>query len=143
MRRLLLVAAACCAASALRAPALRAPALRAPHAPLHPARGCLRAPALRMMAERKGGLFGAVDDVLDYLTNMGGYTGFTEEELKGGEGVAADLDNKDMDTFGQPTTGIDDNVTSGFVILLILFPSTLMFIGIQLFGVPSLFTFAT
>lgn len=29
--------------------------------------------------------------VLDYLTNMGGYTGFTEEELKGG-GLA----NKDM-----------------------------------------------
>ena len=96
-----------------------------------------------LSTKKKFILFQIIDDVLDYLTNMGGYTGFTEEELKGGEGVAADLDNKDMDTFGQPTTGLDDNVTSGFVILLILFPSTLMFIGIQLFGVPSLFTFAT
>ena len=51
--------------------------------------------------ERKKGLLGAWEDVLDYLTNMGGYTGFTEEELKGGQAstewqMIEKLEKKDM-----------------------------------------------
>ena len=99
-----------------------------------------------MMAQRKGGILGAVDDVLDYLTDMGGYTGFQEGELKGddmGDGEMKSLDNRDMSSFGETTEGINDNTTSAFVLLLIVFPSILMFIGIQIFGAPSIFTFAT
>ena len=39
-----------------------------------------------LSAKKRFILFQIIDDVLDYLTNMGGYTGFTEEELKGGVG---------------------------------------------------------
>ena len=47
--------------------------------------------------ERKQGILGAWEDVLDYLTNMGGYTGFTEEELKGLQGQkAGKFEQKDM-----------------------------------------------
>ena len=97
-------------------------------------------PATPIMMARKGGVIGIVDDVLDYLTNMGGYTGFTEEELKGGES----LDKKDMTDFGKQTEGVNDNLTTTlFVILLIAFPSILGIIGVSIYGAPSLFTFAT
>ena len=90
-----------------------------------------------MNQQRKGGILGAVDDILDYLTNMGGYTGFTEDELKGGN-----IGNRDMTDFGKPTEGIDENVTSAFVILLIAFPSILGLIAVSLYGAPAIFTFA-
>ena len=49
------------------------------------------------LPERKQGILGAWEDVLDYLTNMGGYTGFTEEELKGLQGQnTGQFDKKDM-----------------------------------------------
>ena len=95
------------------------------------------APAL-MNTQRKGGLMGAVDDVLDYLTNMGGYTGFTESELKAGGNIG----ERDMTNFGKPTEGIDDNITTAFVILLIAFPSILGLIAVKLYGTPAIFTFA-
>lgn len=85
-----------------------------------------------------------VDDVLDYLTNMGGYTGFTEEELKGSAGEAGGrITERKMESFGKAKEGIDETTTTVFVTLLILFPSALLFLGIFLYGPPAIFTFAT
>ena len=74
-----------------------------------------------------------IDDVLDYLTNMGGYTGFTEEELKGGE----DLSSVDMDAFGKDLE-TNDAVTSVFVVVLILVPFIVGAIAFKLgiIGIP-------
>ena len=106
-----------------------------PLANLHAARvPCARhsAPLL------KGGLRGVADDILDYLTNMGGYTGFTEQQLKG---ETSSLNEVDMERWGQPKTDIDENVTTAFVVILALFPLVLGYIGIKVFGAPQLFTF--
>ena len=88
---------------------------------------------------RREGLGGAWEDVLDYLTNMGGYTGFTEEELKSGQ---AQLNEKDMKDFGRPSE-VNNDVTTAFVLALIAFPSLVGFIGIKIFGAPAIFTFPT
>ena len=112
------------AVAAFQGPTLQRQLARASHAP--------------MMMARKGGILGAVDDILDYLTNMGGYTGFTEDELKGGKS----LNERDMSDFGKPTEDLDDRVTTAFVILLIAFPSVLGLIAIKLFGTPAFFTYA-
>ena len=69
---------------------------------------------------------------------MGGYTGFTEEQLKG---EASSLNEVDMERWGQPKTDIDENVTTAFVVILTLFPLVLGYIGIKVFGAPQLFTF--
>ena len=111
---------------------------------LHRAVGSCAGPALysrllpAQMSQRKGGLLGAVDDILDYLTNMGGYTGFTEDELKGGN---VDLNRRDMSEFGRPTE-VDNNVTTAFVIALIAFPSIVGLIAVSIYGAPAIFTFA-
>ena len=75
-----------------------------------------------------------VDDVLDYLTNMGGYTGFTEGQLKGETPITA----KDMENFGKETE-TDDTVTTVFVLVLIATPFIVGAIGFSLgvFVVPS------
>jgi hypothetical protein len=104
-----------------------------------------RGDVVRLLSQRKGGLIGVVDDILDFVSDLGGYNGFTEGELKGEEG---DLDverlaERDMSSFGAPTEGLNDNVTSAFVVLLIIFPLAVLAIGINVFGVPSIFTFAT
>ena len=49
-----------------------------------------------------------VDDVLDWLSDKGGYTGFTEEQLRSGE----DLRNVDMESFGEGTK-VDNATTEG------------------------------
>ena len=74
---------------------------------------------------------------------MGGYTGFTEDMLKG-DGTELELKQKDMSDFGKPTDlgAGGETTTSAFVLLLILFPSTLGIIGVKLFGAPAIFTFA-
>ena len=79
-----------------------------------------------------------VDDVLDYLTNKGGYVGFTEEQLKGGK----PLTEADMEDWGKQLE-TDDTVTSVFVILLILTPFIVGYIGFSLgvFVVPSFVKF--
>ena len=81
--------------------------------------------------------------MLDYLTNMGGYTGFTEGQLKG-DGASDELERQDISDFGQPTELGEggEATTTIFVLLLILFPSTLGIIGIKIFGPPAIFTFA-
>ena len=58
-----------------------------------------------------------VDDVLDYLTNMGGYTGFSEDQLKSG----LELTNVDTQDFGKELE-TDDTVTTVFVFVLLLVP---------------------
>ena len=75
-----------------------------------------------------------VDDVLDYLTNMGGYTGFTEDQLKGDR----QLTEADVENFGVERA-TDDTVTTVFVLLLIATPFIVGAIGFSLgiFVVPS------
>ena len=75
-----------------------------------------------------------IDDVLDYLTNMGGYTGFTEEQLKSGES----LTDADVEDFGKQRE-TDSTVTTIFVLLLIATPFIVGSIGFKLgvFVVPS------
>lgn len=79
-----------------------------------------------------------VDDVLDYLTNMGGYVGFTEDDLKGGK----QLPLKVSDDFGKERE-TDDTVTTVFVLLLIATPFIVGAIGFSLgvFVVPSFVKF--
>lgn len=79
-----------------------------------------------------------VDDVLDYLTNMGGYVGFTEGQLKGDQ----PLTKADSDNFGK-VYETDDNVTTAFVLLLIATPFIVGAIGFSLgvFVVPSFVKF--
>ena len=89
-------------------------------------------PLLRMAAGGGGGGGGKkipiLDDVLDYLTNMGGYTGFSEEQLKsGGDG----LDSVDMDDFGRELE-TDDTVTTVFIIVFLFVPLIVGFIAFQL-----------
>ena len=50
-----------------------------------------------------------VDDVLDWLSDKGGYTGFTEEQLRSGE----DLREVDMESFGEGTK-VDNATTDAF-----------------------------
>ena len=53
------------------------------------------------------------DDVLDYLTNMGGYTGFSEEQLKSGGAKQVEqnlADRTPLDDFGQPREYTDSRV---------------------------------
>lgn len=67
---------------------------------------------------------------------------FTEEELKGTLGEAAGkIDQRKMDSFGKAKEGIDETTTTAFVVLLIVFPSALGFLGIALFGPPAIFSF--
>ena len=71
--------------------------------------------------QKKFILFQILDDVLDYLTDMGGYTGFTEEELK----MGADLDAvSSSDTFMRPKEEDAQTkaTTDVFVVLLIAVP---------------------
>ena len=97
--------------------------------------------ALCMNEERKG-VLGAWEDILDYLTNQGGYTGFTEGELKG-ENAQSRLNERDMTNFGAPKEGLDENVTNTFVIALIALGPVLLLVGVSIFGAPQIFTFAT
>jgi hypothetical protein len=82
-----------------------------PHQPLHVR---TRLPPL-LLAKKK---IPVLDDVLDYLTNMGGYTGFSEQDLKEGGGR---LDQVDMETFGKDIE-TNDAVTTVFVLVLIAVP---------------------
>ena len=71
--------------------------------------------------QKKFILFQIIDDVLDYLTDMGGYTGFTEEELK----MGADLDAvSSSDKFMRPKEEDAQTkaTTDVFVVLLIAVP---------------------
>ena len=71
--------------------------------------------------QKKFILFQIIDDVLDYLTDMGGYTGFTEEELK----MGADLDAvSSSDQFMRPKEEDAQTkaTTDVFVVLLIAVP---------------------
>ena len=79
-----------------------------------------------------------MDDVLDYLTNKGGYVGFTEEQLKGDRA----LTEADVENFGVELE-TDDTVTTVFVLLLIATPFIVGGIGfkIGIFVVPSFVRF--
>ena len=70
----------------------------------------------------------------DQLTNMGGYTGFTEDQLKGDQ----QLTEADVENFGVERA-TDDTVTTVFVLLLIATPFIVGAIGFSLgiFVVPS------
>mmetsp|Transcript_6061 Transcript_6061/g.19973 ORF Transcript_6061/g.19973 Transcript_6061/m.19973 type:complete len:141 (+) Transcript_6061:29-451(+) len=92
-----------------------------------------------------GFLAEAIDDVLTYLTNMGGYTGFTEADLKGdgSSSSVSKLDSQtDLDKWGKKKEVSSEATTTAFVLLLIIFPSALGFLFIQLYGAPAIFTFA-
>lgn len=91
-------------------------------------------PLLRARASPAIAKIPIVDDVLDYLTNMGGYTGFTEDQLKGGK----QLTQEDVKDFGVERE-TDETVTTIFVILLIATPFIVGAIGFSLgvFVVPS------
>mmetsp|Transcript_43445 Transcript_43445/g.114837 ORF Transcript_43445/g.114837 Transcript_43445/m.114837 type:complete len:141 (+) Transcript_43445:21-443(+) len=89
--------------------------------------------------QRQGGILGAWEDVLDYLTNMGGYTGFTEEELKSLQADGRELQQRDMEDFGKPTEGLNETTTSAFVILLILLGPGLMLLSVAIYGPPAFF----
>ncbi len=88
-----------------------------------------------------------VDDVLDFLSDMGGYNGFTEAELRdfAADETADELDKRlaarSLDSFGEkvPT---DERVTNAFVLLLIAFPLVSLYVGATVVGVPSLFKFS-
>ena len=76
-----------------------------------------------------------LDDVLDYLTNMGGYTGFSEEMLKGDVELSDSTVN--MDDFGKELE-TDDRVTTAFVLVLIAVPFIVGAIAFKLdiIGIP-------
>jgi hypothetical protein len=81
-----------------------------------------------------------VDDVLDYLTNKGGYTGFTEGQLKSGQPLTeADMS---MVNFGKQRE-TDNTVTTIFVLLLLATPFIVGSAGFSLgvFVVPSFVKF--
>ena len=88
-----------------------------------------------VLAEKKFILFQIIDDILDYLTNMGGYTGFTEEMLKS-DSAAADLNEVDMTDFGRPKAQDDtaNRTTDILVILLIVGPLLGLFAAGLKFG---------
>ena len=71
--------------------------------------------------QKKFILFQIIDDVLDYLTDMGGYTGFTEEELKTGADLQA---VSSSDKFMRPKEEDEQTkaTTDVFVVLLIAVP---------------------
>ena len=77
-----------------------------------------------MMAKKR---IPVLDDVLDYLTNMGGYTGFSEDQLKG-DGPLSDVDTEN---FGVELE-TDDTVTTVFVVVLIMVPFIVGFIAFKL-----------
>ena len=79
-----------------------------------------------------------VDGVLDYLTNKGGYTGFTEEQLKSGKSLTED----DVANFGKELE-TDETITTVFVLLLIATPFIVGYIGFTLgvFVEPSFVKF--
>lgn len=117
-----------------RALALRSVRLTAPSGP-------------RLCSRKRNPVLEAVDDILTYLTNMGGYTGFTESDLKGDGSSSApppELNQKtDLREFGERRAVTSESTITAFVMLLILFPSALGFLFIQLYGAPALFTFAS
>lgn len=88
-----------------------------------------------VLAQKKFFLFQIIDDILDYLTNMGGYTGFTEEMLKS-DSAAADLNQVDMTDFGRPKAQDDtaNRTTDILVILLIVGPLLGLFFAGLKFG---------
>ena len=83
------------------------------------------------------------------LLSQGGYTGFTEEELKGVQGGAADADALERkvsnDSFMRPKEQDEASkqTTDVFVTALIIFPLALLVVGAAVFGAPAIFTFAT
>lgn len=85
--------------------------------------------------QKKFFLVQIIDDILDYLTNMGGYTGFTEEMLKG-DSAAADLNQVDMTDFGKPKAQDEtaNRTTDILVILLIVGPLLGLFAAGLKFG---------
>ena len=74
-----------------------------------------------------------VDDVLDWLTDKGGYTGFTEEQLRSGEDLR---ERVDMESFGEGTQ-VDNAATDFFIVALILLPFVAIVIATQVFGVST------
>uniref|UniRef100_A0A7S4BEP1 Uncharacterized protein n=1 Tax=Chrysotila carterae TaxID=13221 RepID=A0A7S4BEP1_CHRCT len=95
--------------------------------------------------EQKPFLLQALDDILDYLTNMGGYTGFTEEQLKGGESAQSGrrLSETDLEKFGQAKQGLNDSTINAFIATLIIFPLAALLLAAKIFGPPALFNFPT
>ena len=129
MPRLYHVVGCCCVALVSTTSALR----------VHAAAGCALTPRARprhrpAVAGLLDGPLKAWEDVLDYLTNMGGYTGFTEGELKGGK-----IDEARVESFGRPQGDASETTTTVFVSLLIALPISALFLAIALFGPPSLF----
>ena len=151
MRALLLLAVPCVTsltllahqpATQLRRPGLPAGLATGPCAHRAHFTGHARIPRLglagpRMESEGEGKkkfiLFQIIDDVLDYLTDMGGYTGFTEEELK----MGADLDAvSSSETFMRPKQEDAQTkaTTDVFVALLIVVPLIGLGAGAAIFG---------
>jgi len=116
-------------------------------------RPCLQSRNQRHVSSRLGAeggkpnpIVAVVDDVLTYLTNMGGYTGFTEADLKGdgSSNAPVELDSEtDLENWGKPKKVTSEATTTAFVVLLITFPAVLGILFIQVYGAPALFTFAT
>ena len=73
-----------------------------------------------------------VDDVLDWLSDKGGYTGFTEEQLRSGE----DLRDVDMESFGEGTK-VDNATTDAFVVFLVLLPLIVIFGAVKVFDLDT------
>ena len=74
-----------------------------------------------------------VDDVLDWLSDKGGYTGFTEEQLRSGEDLREQVD---MDSFGEGTK-VDNATTDAFVIFLVLLPLIVIFGAVKVFDLDT------
>ena len=74
-----------------------------------------------------------VDDVLDWLSDKGGYTGFTEEQLRSGEDLR---ESTDMDSFGEGTK-VDNATTDAFVIFLVLLPLIVIFGAVKVFDLDT------
>ena len=74
-----------------------------------------------------------VDDVLDWLSDKGGYTGFTEEQLRSGEDLREQVD---MDSFGEGTK-VDNATTDAFVIFLVLLPLIVIVGAVKVFDLDT------
>ena len=74
-----------------------------------------------------------VDDVLDWLSDKGGYTGFTEEQLRSGEDLREQVD---MESFGEGTK-VDNATTDAFVVFLVLLPLIVIFGAVKVFDLDT------
>ena len=74
-----------------------------------------------------------VDDVLDWLSDKGGYTGFTEEQLRSGEDLR---ESTDMESFGEGTK-VDNATTDAFVIFLVLLPLIVIVGAVKVFDLDT------